>query len=183
MKVLRYTRFTRTLYSPAPLGEYSLLYISSCKTWIKSSHPEVFLGKGVLKICSKFKGEHPCQSATSGLTTNHYQVFQNVFLLKNFVQRKCEGEQDVSLALFISPTLHLILLILLTVHTFVSIPWNSLKNIWDELRDFFSEPASLLKVPRFHMCFPRFLNWENATKSRNASHVKKKPQCKWICKR
>ena len=26
----------------------------------RSSHPEVFLGKGVLKICSKFTGEHPC---------------------------------------------------------------------------------------------------------------------------
>ena len=25
-----------------------------------SSHSEVFLGKGVLKICSKFTGEHPC---------------------------------------------------------------------------------------------------------------------------
>ena len=31
----------------------------------RSSHPEVFLGKGVLKICSKFTGEHPCQSAIS----------------------------------------------------------------------------------------------------------------------
>ena len=29
----------------------------------RSSHPEVFLGKGVLKICSKFTGEHPCQRA------------------------------------------------------------------------------------------------------------------------
>ena len=28
----------------------------------RSSHPEVFLGKSVLKICSKFTGEHPCQS-------------------------------------------------------------------------------------------------------------------------
>ena len=28
-----------------------------------SRRPEVFLGKGVLKICSKFTGEHPCQSA------------------------------------------------------------------------------------------------------------------------
>ena len=27
-----------------------------------SSPPEVFLGKGVLKICSKFTGEHLCQS-------------------------------------------------------------------------------------------------------------------------
>ena len=31
----------------------------------RSSRPEVFLRKGVLKICSKFKGEHPCQSAIS----------------------------------------------------------------------------------------------------------------------
>ena len=31
----------------------------------RSSHPEVFLGKGVLKICSKFTREHPCQSAIS----------------------------------------------------------------------------------------------------------------------
>ena len=29
----------------------------------RSSRPEVFLEKGILKICSKFKGEHPCQSA------------------------------------------------------------------------------------------------------------------------
>ena len=29
---------------------------------IRSSHPEIFLGKGALKICSKFTGEHPCQS-------------------------------------------------------------------------------------------------------------------------
>ena len=27
------------------------------------SRPEVFLGKGALEICSKFTGEHPCQSA------------------------------------------------------------------------------------------------------------------------
>ena len=27
----------------------------------KSSHPEVFLRKAVLKICSKFKIEHPCR--------------------------------------------------------------------------------------------------------------------------
>ena len=31
----------------------------------RSSHPEVFLGKGVLKICSKYTGEQPCQSAIS----------------------------------------------------------------------------------------------------------------------
>ena len=31
----------------------------------RSSHPEVFLGKGILKICSKFTGEHPCRSVIS----------------------------------------------------------------------------------------------------------------------
>ena len=31
----------------------------------RSSHPEVFLGKVVLKICTKFIGEHPCPSAIS----------------------------------------------------------------------------------------------------------------------
>ena len=31
----------------------------------RNSRPEVFLGKGVLKICSKFTGVHPCQSAIS----------------------------------------------------------------------------------------------------------------------
>ena len=31
----------------------------------KSSSPEVFLGKGVLKICSMFKGEHLCRSVIS----------------------------------------------------------------------------------------------------------------------
>ena len=29
----------------------------------RSSRPEVFLGKSVVKICSKLTGEHPCQSA------------------------------------------------------------------------------------------------------------------------
>ena len=31
----------------------------------RSSHPEVFLGKSVLKIYSKFKGYHPCRSKIS----------------------------------------------------------------------------------------------------------------------
>ena len=31
----------------------------------RSSRPEVFLGKGVLKICSRFTGEHPCRSVIS----------------------------------------------------------------------------------------------------------------------
>ena len=31
----------------------------------RSNRPEVFLGTGVMKICSKFTGEHPCGSAIS----------------------------------------------------------------------------------------------------------------------
>ena len=31
----------------------------------RSSHSEMFLGKGVLRICNKFTGEHPCQNAVS----------------------------------------------------------------------------------------------------------------------
>ena len=31
----------------------------------RSSHPEVFSVKDVLKICSKFTGEQPCQSVVS----------------------------------------------------------------------------------------------------------------------
>ena len=38
---------------------YMEIYIYS------SSHPKVFLGKGVLKIHSKFTEEHPCRSAIS----------------------------------------------------------------------------------------------------------------------
>ena len=43
-------------------------------TILQSSHPEVFLGKGVLKICSKVTGEHPCRSVIS------------IKLLSNFIE-------------------------------------------------------------------------------------------------
>ena len=33
----------------------------------RSSRPEVFLGKGILKICSKFTGEHTCRSTPIAL--------------------------------------------------------------------------------------------------------------------
>ena len=33
--------------------------------WYSSSLPEVFLGKGVLKVYSKITGEHPCRSVIS----------------------------------------------------------------------------------------------------------------------
>ena len=43
----------------------SLLFWKSSFTLYKSSRSEVFLGTGVLKICSKFTGEHPYQSLIS----------------------------------------------------------------------------------------------------------------------
>ena len=35
------------------------------RPFFKSSHSEVFLGKSVLKICSKFTIKHPCRSVIS----------------------------------------------------------------------------------------------------------------------
>ena len=51
-----------------------------------SSHPEVFLGKGVLKICSKFTGEHPCRSAISIKlqNTSGWLLFEICFVEKAF---------------------------------------------------------------------------------------------------
>ena len=48
-------------YSPSTIRN---LYETN-KTLYRSSRPEVFLKKGVLKICSKFIGEHPCRSLIS----------------------------------------------------------------------------------------------------------------------
>ena len=41
------------------------LYMIGYFTQDRGSRPEVFLGKGVLKICSKFTEEHSCRSAIS----------------------------------------------------------------------------------------------------------------------
>ena len=40
--------------------------------WFRVSHPYVFLRKGVLKIYSKFTGEHPCRSAISIKFQNNF---------------------------------------------------------------------------------------------------------------
>ena len=40
----------------------SLKFICFTDTYEESSRSEVFSGKGVLRICSKFTAEHPCQS-------------------------------------------------------------------------------------------------------------------------
>ena len=39
--------------------------LTAAKYEYRSSHPEVFLRKGVLEICCKFTGEHPYQSVIS----------------------------------------------------------------------------------------------------------------------
>ena len=65
------------------LGSFVWKFLSSStlNTWTisrssyRSSRPEVFLGKGVLDICSKFTGKHPCQSAVSmKLQTNSIET-------------------------------------------------------------------------------------------------------------
>ena len=41
----------------------------------RSSHSEIFFRKAVLKICSKFTGEHPCRNAISiKLQSNVIQI-------------------------------------------------------------------------------------------------------------
>ena len=42
---------------------------------VRSSHSKVFLGKGVPKICNKFKGEHPCRSVISVNHTSAWAFF------------------------------------------------------------------------------------------------------------
>ena len=42
----------------------------------RSSLSDVFLGKGALKICSKFAGEHPCRSVISiKLQSNQLMIY------------------------------------------------------------------------------------------------------------
>ena len=39
---------------------------------VRNSRPEVFLGKGVLKICNTFTGEHPCRCAISATLQSNF---------------------------------------------------------------------------------------------------------------
>ena len=46
----------------------------------RSSHPEVFLGKGVLKIYSKFTGAQPCRRAISTkLQSNFTEIAMQLY--------------------------------------------------------------------------------------------------------
>ena len=44
---------------------FSISVLKVSLTSYRSSRPEVYLGKGVLQICSKFTGKHPCRSVIS----------------------------------------------------------------------------------------------------------------------
>ena len=63
---------------------------SLCQVFFRSIRPEAFLEKGVLKICSKFTGEHPCRSVIAiatllkshfgmGVAVNLQQIFRGPF--------------------------------------------------------------------------------------------------------
>ena len=43
----------------------SKFFVAICISTFRSSRPEVFLRKGILNICSKSTGEHPCRSVIS----------------------------------------------------------------------------------------------------------------------
>ena len=53
---------TTAVYSQHCLAK---TYAKAVRNLYRSSHSEVFLGKGVLKIRSKLTAEHPCRSAIS----------------------------------------------------------------------------------------------------------------------
>ena len=44
---------------------FQIAFLKISKIYFRNSHPELVLGRDVLKICSKFTGEHPCRSVIS----------------------------------------------------------------------------------------------------------------------
>ena len=75
------------MYPPLALGVYSCRHLfpqEAIHNCYRSSHPETFLVKGVLKICSKFTREHPCRSVISNSTwvcsiVNLLHIFRTPF--------------------------------------------------------------------------------------------------------
>ena len=84
---LTYTKFLLKLFK----GKRNFAHVKYLVVWnisenIRSSRPEVFLRKGILKICNKFTGEHPCRSMISaksyfgmGVLLYICCIFQNAF--------------------------------------------------------------------------------------------------------
>ena len=50
---------------PQGVAQHLLKFLPSLAWCCRSSPPEVFLRKGVLRICSQFTGEHQCRSVIS----------------------------------------------------------------------------------------------------------------------
>ena len=73
----------------------------------RSSHPQVFLEKGVLKLCNKFTGEHPCRGVISiKLLCNFIEITlshacSHVNLLEIFRTRFSKNSSGWLLLLFI----------------------------------------------------------------------------------
>ena len=69
---IHFSIFT-SLFTPLRLNNLSLYFVVNLdfartilrRYIVRISPPEVFLGKGVLKICSKVTGQDPCQSVIS----------------------------------------------------------------------------------------------------------------------
>ena len=66
-------------------------YFLPCPSKFRSSHPEVFRGKDVLKICSKFTGEHPCRSAISIKLLCNLYFSMGVLLFRTSFPRSTYG--------------------------------------------------------------------------------------------
>ena len=84
-------------FSPIP-GKYSTLrqcFLVFCVNYYRSRLREVFLEKGSLKICSKFTGEYPCQSAISiklhANYWNHTMAWVSSSKFPAYFQNTCEG--------------------------------------------------------------------------------------------
>ena len=70
MSLLAFSYFFTSFVS---ISLFSMIYVYFCLCLFgfRRSRSEVFLVKGVLKICSKFTGEHPCRSVISPFTMNN----------------------------------------------------------------------------------------------------------------
>ena len=66
-KIIKFISITRHKYKKIELCMVQKLVESDVEGMklFRSIHPKVFLGKGILKICSKFTGEHPYRSVIS----------------------------------------------------------------------------------------------------------------------
>ena len=80
--------------------DISILFLQD--TNIRSSRPEVFLRKGVLKICSKFTGEHPCQivSPHGCSPANLWYIFRTSFPKKTMDNCFCNIDKAETFRVF-----------------------------------------------------------------------------------